>query len=214
MDYLSLPSYPLVPLPQAFQDARGSIQNLVTGGIASAVLITSRRGSERANHWHREDDHLCYVVSGELDYYWQALSRDHGGKAPLEGVRKVQIGAGKAFYTPPYCAHTMHFTKDTAFVVLSGKCREPKQYEDDLVRIPSLRPPDELPLQPPPKEDEVLRRGKEFLEALVTAAVASGADPAETARHLGRINKTLLALQRLKASPPTPPKPEAKREDR
>lgn len=146
-DYEKLPTYPIVPLTVPFADARGVIQNVVTDGVASVVVISSKKGSERASHWHREDDHLCLLLSGGLDYYW--VHYGAGGGPPLHEVRKVTVKPGEAFYTPNNCGHTMYFTEDSTFLTLSRRSRVPEKYEEDLVRIASLRPPTPTPAKTP-----------------------------------------------------------------
>lgn len=127
------PDYPRIPLVVSFSDKRGIIQNVVTDGVKSVVVITSKAGSERASHVHEEDDHICYVVQGEIDYYF----RDVGDTNP---PKMVKILEGGAFYTPPHVEHTMAFVHDTIFLTLSRQSRTPEEYEADLTRIPSLAP--------------------------------------------------------------------------
>ena len=56
------PSEPLVNLKSPFVDKRGSIQPLVDLIMKSAVMIESKAGSLRANHYHKTDWHYCYVI--------------------------------------------------------------------------------------------------------------------------------------------------------
>ena len=62
------PDHGLVNLEKPFVDSRGEIQPLVDLMMRSAVLIESKAGSLRANHYHKTDWHYCYVVSGEIEY--------------------------------------------------------------------------------------------------------------------------------------------------
>ena len=74
---LPLPTTTIIPLEDSFKDARGYIQNLVHRPLGSAVLIFSEKGSVRAEHWHREDFHFCFLLSGSLLYSsdrWGAAS--------------------------------------------------------------------------------------------------------------------------------------------
>ncbi len=63
------PSEPLVALEKPFVDARGAIQPLVDEMMKSAVMIESKKGSLRANHYHKTDWHYCYVISGTIEYF-------------------------------------------------------------------------------------------------------------------------------------------------
>ena len=56
-------------LPNSFKDNRGSIQTLIHDHEGSVVVITTVPHVERANHYHKEDYHYCYVVSGSITYF-------------------------------------------------------------------------------------------------------------------------------------------------
>ena len=68
------PSSPLVNLEKPFVDVRGSIQPLVDLMMRSAVMIESKAGSLRANHYHKTDWHYCYVISGQIRYFYKDLN--------------------------------------------------------------------------------------------------------------------------------------------
>jgi quercetin dioxygenase-like cupin family protein len=130
-------------LPKPFIDARGKIQLVCTdlGGsvddahylqhrpIGSVSVITSKAGTERASHRHLQDCHMCYLVSGSMEYF----ERDEKG----EIVRTV-ILAGQAFFTPEGVEHTMRFLEDSTFVVIADRERDQSDYEEDLFRVASL----------------------------------------------------------------------------
>ena len=56
-------------LPDSFKDNRGEIQTLLNKHNGSVVVISTVSGVERANHYHKEDYHYCYVVSGSIIYF-------------------------------------------------------------------------------------------------------------------------------------------------
>ena len=68
------PLSPLVNLSKAFVDKRGSIQPLVDLMMKSAVMINSKAGSLRANHYHKTDWHYCYVISGQIQYFYKNVN--------------------------------------------------------------------------------------------------------------------------------------------
>mgnify|MGYP001362646925 CR=1 FL=1 len=123
----SWPSEPLVNLAKPFVDDRGSIQPLVDLMMRSAVIIHSKAGSLRANHYHKTDWHYCYVLYGEIIYY----HRPHGSK---ESPHEVLIKEGQMFFTPPMVEHCMKFPEDTLFLTLSRNPRDQETYEADVVR--------------------------------------------------------------------------------
>lgn len=129
----SWPTTVIVPLDQAFRDDRGEIVPLVDLDMKSAVMITSKKGSVRANHYHTTDWHFCYVVSGKIDYY----HRPHGSTAKPE---KVTVTQGQLFFTPPMVDHSMVFVEETAFLTLGRNSRRQEVYEADVVRIPPINP--------------------------------------------------------------------------
>lgn len=126
--------------PKTFTDARGTISNILTAPCGSVVLITSEPNTVRANHWHKEDAHLCYVVSGSVHYYERAV-----GSTDLPDY--VHIKAGQSFITGPNREHAMKFTERTVFLTLGKLSRTPKEYEADLVRltIPLASPTKDVP---------------------------------------------------------------------
>lgn len=136
----------IVPLDQAFEDARGRIVPLVDLPMESCVLIRSRKGSVRANHYHQTDWHFCYVLSGSIEYH----HRPHGSD---ELPEVVVVRQGQLFFTPPMVDHAMVFPEDTAFLVLGRNSRAQEVYEADVVRIPPLEA-----LQPPPPEADYHHR--------------------------------------------------------
>ncbi len=122
------PEEPLVPLEDPYVDARGAIQNLVHGRMGSAVLITSKKGAVRANHYHKTDWHYCYVHSGAIEYFHRPV----GSTDPPE---VLHISTGQMFFTPPMVEHAMRFPEDTVFLTLSRNPRSHDAYESDLVRV-------------------------------------------------------------------------------
>jgi|TARA_B110000977_G_scaffold111587_1_gene144709 dTDP-4-dehydrorhamnose 3,5-epimerase-like enzyme len=120
---------------EKYSDARGDLVKLLDGDIKSSLLITSKKGSVRANHYHKKDHHYCYVVSGEIKY----LTRPVGSS---EGFELYTIEPEKMFYTPEQLEHLMIFSKDTVFLTFSkNSFRSQKEYEDDLVRVDFLSDP-------------------------------------------------------------------------
>jgi quercetin dioxygenase-like cupin family protein len=127
------PKNVIVPLEAAHADARGSIQPLVDLPMESCVLIESKKGSVRANHYHKTDWHFCYVLQGRIEYY----HRPQGSTARPE---KIIVKAGQLFFTPPMVEHAMVFAEDTVFLTLGRNSRAQEVYEADVVRIPPLYP--------------------------------------------------------------------------
>lgn len=121
----------VVKLEKAYVDARGAIQPLVDRLMKSAVMIESKAGTLRANHYHKTDWHYCYVISGSIEYW----HRPTGSTAAPE---KMIVIAGEMMFTPPMVDHGMVFLEDTTFLTLSRNSRDQAAYEADVVRIDFL----------------------------------------------------------------------------
>ena len=127
----SWPEDVIVALLDAYKDDRGAIQPLVDMDMKSCVLITSKKGAVRANHYHTTDWHFCYVLDGEIDYYHRPTG---SGQKP----EKVRIRKGEMCFTPPMVDHQMIFLEETTFLTLGRNSRSQEVYEADVVRIPPL----------------------------------------------------------------------------
>ena len=132
-DEVILPKDVLIELETPFVDERGKIQPLADIDFKSCVLITSKKGTIRANHYHKTDWHFCYVLKGSIDYYYRPV-----------GVKKtpqmIKIKKEQLFFTPPMVEHAMVFHEDTTFLTLGGNSRIQSKYEADLVRTELVSP--------------------------------------------------------------------------
>jgi quercetin dioxygenase-like cupin family protein len=125
------PTEPLVTLEKPFVDVRGEIQPLVDLMMRSAVMIESKKGSLRANHYHKTDWHYCYVLSGAIEYY-------HRPTGSTEEPERLIVKAGEMVFTPPMVDHGMKFPEDTTFLTLSRNPRDQASYEADVMRVDML----------------------------------------------------------------------------
>ncbi len=135
------PKNPLVNLEKPFIDLRGSIQPLVDSIMKSAVMIHSKAGSLRANHYHKTDWHYCYVISGKIKYYHKELNSN---KAP----ELLIVEKGKMVFTPPLVEHCMKFPEDTLFLTLSRNPRDQETYELDVIRTNLIDPSNSISWNP------------------------------------------------------------------
>ena len=135
------PKNPIVHLEKPFIDARGNIQPLVDCMMKSAVLIESKAGSLRANHYHKTDWHYCYVISGAIDYYHRKFGTDLKPELLL-------VKQGEMVFTPPLVEHCMKFTEDTLFLTLSRNPRDQETYELDVIRTNLIDPSNSISWKP------------------------------------------------------------------
>ena len=129
VDKQEYPQNSLVPLDMPFKDERGAIQNLLNASINGAAIITSKAGSVRSNHWHREDFHYLYVVSGSMEYYERDVGAlNYSNQTPLI------VCAGQMVFTPPNKVHKTIFIEDTVLLSFSKRNRDHVSHEEDVVR--------------------------------------------------------------------------------
>jgi len=119
---------PIVKLDTPFIDERGAIYPIVDEVMESCVIISSKKGTVRANHYHKTDWHYCYVMEGEIQYHWRST-----GDTAEPSV--VTIAKGQCFFTPPMVDHAMVFGADTTFLTLGRNPRDQETYEADIERI-------------------------------------------------------------------------------
>lgn len=113
-------------------DKRGSIINVLEGKITSVLLIPSKKGAVRANHYHKKDSHYIYMISGKMRYSARDMRKAHSRK------RSVILKSGDLLYTPPMVGHVMEFLEESVFLALTTEKRNQKAYESDTVRIDLL----------------------------------------------------------------------------
>jgi quercetin dioxygenase-like cupin family protein len=121
-------SFPFVALPANYADERGAIQPLVEGSFSALQIITSKKDTVRANHYHKADTHHMYVVSGVMRYYYRPVGS-------TEAPAFVDVKAGEMVFTPSNEEHAVHFLEDSAFLNITTGERDQSTYEDDIVRI-------------------------------------------------------------------------------
>lgn len=110
----------------ALVDERGTITNIFEGRIEHVAFITSKKGSVRGNHYHKEDHQYIYLISGSYDSHCCDVRRP-------EKKQVLHVKAGDIVYTPPMIAHAQKFTEDSAFLALSTRQREGGKYEEDTI---------------------------------------------------------------------------------
>ena len=111
-----------------FKDHRGLILNISNELFRSCVLITSKKNSIRANHYHKKDWHYCYILKGKIEYYSRKVGSN---KKP----KKVIFKKGDLLFTPPMVEHAFYFPIETSFITLGKGTRKRVNYEKDTVRV-------------------------------------------------------------------------------
>ncbi len=115
----------------AVSDARGLITNIFEGRIEHVAMITSKKGSIRANHYHKEDYQYIYLISGAFESHC-VDTRDTNKRNVL------YVKPGDIVDTPPLIAHAQKFTEDSVFLALTTRQRESGKYESDTIAYPVI----------------------------------------------------------------------------
>ncbi len=118
-----------------FVDERGGITRVLDDGktlVRSVLFITCKKGSIRANHYHKKDSHFSFLLSGRMEYTEQPV--DSSGK-PHGKKETVVLEAGDMVYSAPMVIHAMRFLEDSAFLALATESRHQGAYEEDTVRV-------------------------------------------------------------------------------
>lgn len=127
----NFPKEMMVPLDLPFEDERGKIQNLVLSPITSTAIITSKAGTVRSNHYHNENWHYLYIVSGSMKYYERAIEAPN--EAPY--VEPIIVKAGEMVFTAPLRIHKTEFLEDTVMMSFGAGTKDHEHHEEDLVRV-------------------------------------------------------------------------------
>ena len=113
---------------KVFRDERGYLLKILDKGFSSCIEIFSKKGSIRANHYHKKDEHFCYDLKGEILFFYR--NRKKGSKLNYKVMKK-----GDLFFTTYDQDHMAYFLKTTHFLSYSSRKRSKIDYENDLVRL-------------------------------------------------------------------------------
>jgi len=120
--------YPIIDIPQKFVDDRGLIFNLADGIIGDVSLIKSTPNSIRGNHYHVNDWHLCYIISGSCEYLWNENLTN-------SLINKLTVNANQMIFTPSMTAHRLVFHEPTSFITISKLSRIKSNYDLDTIKL-------------------------------------------------------------------------------
>jgi quercetin dioxygenase-like cupin family protein len=119
----------VMPAEAVFSDGRGRIIALPHFHAAGTMVIESESGAVRGNHYHLNESHLMYVVSGRMIY----LEEDGD-----QHITVAEVGPGESVISPKGAPHATVFPVRTVFVTLSDWDRRGHRYEEEVVRVDPL----------------------------------------------------------------------------
>ena len=134
-----------------FVDERGFISRIIDQDkfpVRAFLYITSKKGTERANHYHKKDAHFVYCLSGKFKYSEKNM------KIKNSRLESVILNPGDLVLSEPMYAHSMEFLEDTIFLALTTENRSQEVYEEDTIRI-NLREIKNLQKREAPKSQKL-----------------------------------------------------------
>ena len=104
--------------------------NIADGSLGDVAFITSLAGSIRANHFHKQDWHLTFLITGGMNYEWQDANTEKQKK-------NTTVTEGQLIFTPPNTPHKMSFTQNSTFIAISRMNRSHEEYSADTIALES-----------------------------------------------------------------------------
>ena len=115
-----------------FIDERGGIARIIDQDkfpIRAVLRITSKKGSIRSNHYHKNDYHYIYIESGKCEYS-EKSAYDKQAK-----VETVVLNPGDLVLSNPGIIHAVKFLSDTVLYAYTTEKRAHDNYEEDTKRV-------------------------------------------------------------------------------
>lgn len=124
MRVVILPNETVKKIKPAFEDERGKILNVLEEPICHVAVITSKKGSVRANHYHPKQMQYVYLVSGK----YESVSKNLKNKNSRTESQIIEPGS--LVITPPMTAHAMKFLEDSVMLNLTTGQRESRNFSE------------------------------------------------------------------------------------
>lgn len=96
---------------ESFVDERGMICEILNMRNQQVNYLYSKAGAIRGRHYHKENQEIFYVVSGEVIVKASAIN--HFKKA-----ESFNFKTGDLFLVEPYTLHEFLFLKDTQMIAI------------------------------------------------------------------------------------------------
>lgn len=118
------------------QDDRGTISDVFyKHPIDHVVIIDSKKGALRGDHYHKQSIQHILVTKGSLRYYYRMADEDNSR------AKSVVLHQGDMVTTQPFEVHSLEILEDNQFIAFVEGLRGGKDYETDTFRVsPSLIP--------------------------------------------------------------------------
>tara|TARA_B100001971_G_C18104372_1_gene490670 strand:+ start:526 stop:918 length:393 start_codon:yes stop_codon:yes gene_type:complete len=114
----------VIKIKPAFEDERGVIVNILEEPVSHIAILTSKKGSVRANHYHPEQVQYAYLISGS----YESVSKDI--KDENAKIEKITVKPGDLIITPPMIAHAWNVLEDSVMLNITTGARENSNFEE------------------------------------------------------------------------------------
>jgi len=108
-------------------DERGIITDILNENLGHVGIITCKKGSTRANHYHKKSIQYSYILSGKFEVL-VADSKD------IKKIERTILNAGEIMTIQPEIVHTFNAIEDSVMLDMISQSRAGTGYEDDVVK--------------------------------------------------------------------------------
>ncbi|HII17018.1 TPA: cupin domain-containing protein [Candidatus Woesearchaeota archaeon] len=134
VEVVHMPNEKVIKIKPAFEDGRGKISNIIEdSSISHVAIITSKKGSIRANHYHPEQIQYEFLISGRYESSSKDLKKE-GAK-----IEKIVVEPGDLVITPPMIAHAMRFTEDSVMLNITTGSRDPEKFKEHTIKYELIK---------------------------------------------------------------------------
>ena len=120
----------------AVEDDRGIILDIFKSSPKDhCALITFKKDSQRANHYHKNSTQYTFIVSGNL--LLRTAKVDDSGKF-LSEIEERKVEPYTLITHLPYEAHSFLALSDSTILAFACGIRGGEDYEKDVFRIKSM----------------------------------------------------------------------------
>lgn len=107
-----------------FEDARGSLKQLVHEGWKQVNYITSVEGAFRGNHYHKENVEAFFVISGRFKLVAETLDKSQ--------KEEYEMKTGDFFVVKPNINHSFDYLEPTQLISFYDKGVEKPDGSKDI----------------------------------------------------------------------------------
>jgi len=120
----------------AVEDDRGIILDIFKSSPKDhCALITFKKNSERANHYHKNSTQFTFIIKGKLLLRTARVNND--GKL-IEEIKENSVEPYTLITHLPYEAHSFLALTDSTILAFACGIRGGQDYEKDVFRIKSM----------------------------------------------------------------------------